>query len=459
MDERRANIDLAFRNGLKDYEVLPPPDVWISIDKRLDRKEKPVFLIRAAASLAVLMLLGSLAYFWVAKKPEPKGTFLFAADQESTGPIYTIAGKNDAAIRKLAVASPALTPAPLVAHVPSEPVEQVADQTPVRIANVIPEAGFRIPVKMNKRDIIKHGLGKIEKKEFYASASPSSSAPSLNVNSVNTLYQDYLYAASSESYTPTLKNRWSVSTLASPTYYGKITSGSDQLTKQISESEQKVVTYSGGIAVAYKLNKRFSIQSGLFYSSMGQELEGISSYAGFQKYDRTKGDNNFVILTSAGRVTTNNPDVFLSADMNNARLITSYNKDVFGPQKASLDYLNNSVRQSFSYLEVPVYVKYKVIDRTVDVNLIGGMSYNLLVNNSVYTVIDGSKYMIGTTEGLNSFAISSSVGMDLEYNFSGKFSLNIEPTFRYYMNAFNNSANSQFHPYSFGVFSGITYRF
>ena len=26
MSEKGANIDLVFRNGLKDYEVLPPPE-------------------------------------------------------------------------------------------------------------------------------------------------------------------------------------------------------------------------------------------------------------------------------------------------------------------------------------------------------------------------------------------------------------------------------------------------
>ncbi len=87
------------------------------------------------------------------------------------------------------------------------------------------------------------------------------------------------------------------------------------------------------------------------------------------------------------------------------------------------------------------------------------LSYNLLVDNSVYTVIDGNKYMIGSTEGMNMFTVSSSVGMGVEYKFSGKLSLNLEPTFRYYLNTFNNVIGSQFHPYSFGIFSGISYKF
>ena len=89
-------------------------------------------------------------------------------------------------------------------------------------------------------------------------------------------------------------------------------------------SEQSVVSYSGGVALAYNVNKRFSIQSGLFYSSVGQEIDGINSFAGFQKYDNTKGDHNFEVLTTNGTVFTNNADVFLFADGNSDRIITNY---------------------------------------------------------------------------------------------------------------------------------------
>jgi hypothetical protein len=213
------------------------------------------------------------------------------------------------------------------------------------------------------------------------------------------------------------------------------------------------------VTLAYKVSKRLSVQSGLIYSSVGQELDGISSFAGFQKYDKTKGDHNFEVLTTNGKITTSNADVFLADNSNSNRVITSYNKDVFDPQKASLDYVSNTMKQTFSYLELPVFLRYKVIDKTIDFNLIGGLSYNMLINNSVYTVIDGTKYMIGTTEGLNMFSISSSLGMGMEYKFSDKFSMNLEPTFRYYLNTFNNSEASQVHPYSFGIFTGLSYKF
>ena len=85
-----------------------------------------------------------------------------------------------------------------------------------------------------------------------------------------------------------------------------------------------------------------------------------------------------------------------------------------------LEYINNTLRQSLSYLEVPIILRYKIVDKTLDFNLIGGVSYNMLLDNSVYTIVEGGKYPIGATDGLNFLTISSSLGMGMEYNLSNK---------------------------------------
>ena len=61
MDERGANIDLIFRNGLKDYEVLPPQDVWDKIQPAV-KKKSYLFLFRYAAAVLIIMSLGFLVW-------------------------------------------------------------------------------------------------------------------------------------------------------------------------------------------------------------------------------------------------------------------------------------------------------------------------------------------------------------------------------------------------------------
>ncbi len=444
MDERKANIDLAFRNGLKDYEVLPPSDVWNSINGRLTRRRRPVYLLRAAAFLAIAVTMSLLAYLWTGNKAFMTDPGVMALNEESSSPLNRM-NASPQFTKKKSVSQKAR-----IVQTPVRDATEIYSAAPANIslpssAMIIPETNLKLPLKTASLDNTIHHQSALTKTEKEI----------LPIVNVTTDYRDYLV----DENTSDKNSHWSIAALATPTYYGKFNTGSDELSQQLQASEQAVFSYSGGVALTYNLNKRFSIQSGLFYSSVGQDVNGINSFSGFNKYDNTKGDHNFEVLTTNGNVVTNNSDVFLFADGSSERLITSFNKDVFDPQKASLDYINNTMRQNFSYLELPVFLKYKFIDRTVDFNLIGGFSYNFLVNNSVYTVVDGNKYMIGTTEGINMFSLSSSLGMGMEYNISNKLSLNLEPTFRYYMNNFNNVAGSHFHPYSFGIFSGISYKF
>jgi hypothetical protein len=209
---------------------------------------------------------------------------------------------------------------------------------------------------------------------------------------------------------------------------------------------------------AYRISKKLSVQSGLYYTSIGQEIENIYSFSGFGRFDNAKSDHNFEVLTSGGVIYTENNDVFL-LDNSGERVLTRYTNDVFDPAKANLSPVNNSLHQTFSYLEMPLILRYKLIDKSIDFNLIGGLSYNLLVNNSVHTFIDGKKYSVGETEGLNPFMVSSSVGMGMEYGLTRKISLNLEPMFRYYLNPFSEMPGVKTHPYSFGVFSGLFYKF
>ncbi|MBK7712246.1 MAG: hypothetical protein IPJ37_15740 [Bacteroidales bacterium] len=90
MDERRANIDLAFRNGLKDYEVLPPPDAWMNIDSRIARKDKPAYFLRAAAFLAIAMTMSVLAYRWIGKTSSMLDNSVMALSEESSAPFFLI---------------------------------------------------------------------------------------------------------------------------------------------------------------------------------------------------------------------------------------------------------------------------------------------------------------------------------------------------------------------------------
>ena len=445
MDERWANIDLVFRNGLKDFEVLPPPEVWDSIEPSIKVKPRPFIFLRAAAMIAVLLTISFLAYRWsreISKVPDEQ---LMAFEIDTFTPVI--------------IPAVGVLPVKALASVEGKEKDLV---TPFQESLISEIAETSIP-RENVNSFLSEGLITSETNNLSFSRSFPTSVPVLtNMTASNkksieltTVIPEYI----PDITTTKGSERWSIGAMASPTYYSSFNSDNNDISRQMAASEQSVVSYSGGVALSYKLNKRFSIQTGLYYSSLGQEIDGINSFGGFQKYDYTKGDYNFAVLTSSGTVHIDNADVFVISTSPGERILTAYTNDVFDPDKANLEYINNTLIQNFSFLELPVVLRYKIVDKTIDINMIGGISYNMMVNNSVYTMVDGGKYPVGRTEGLNLINLSSSLGMGLEYNFSKKLSLNLEPTFRYYLNTFNEPAGTTIHPYSFGVFSGISYRF
>lgn len=436
MADKQANIDLVFRNGLREYEVLPPPEVWNSIRPSIRKKYYPFLLLRVAAMAILLVSVSILAYQLTRQTTVPFDTGFLAYDQESSRPEETSVDAS-ASVPVSDTGDEAVTSERIPDQSPSLPVSL----SPVQQA-MIPDQG----VTVLNREVNKEGLSgsltsifiRQPEPEFFPGYNPAQvPAPAPAAEKIN---------------------RWSLTAMASPTYQSALAKGSGDMAREILSSEQTNFSYTGGLSFSYRISDKFSIQSGLYYSSLGQEVGGISAFGGFGDYIYSKGDHNFEVMTSSGLVYTDNADVFLF-DGVGGRVHSRYNDDSFDPAKASLKYLNSSIHQNFSYLEMPLFLRYKVVDGTVGFNLVGGFSYNVLVNNSVYAVYEGDKYRVGKTDGVSNFMLSSSLGMGLEYTVTNKLSLNLEPTFRYYLNPFSTLPGLKNHPYSIGVFSGLSYRF
>lgn len=443
MADKGANIDLLFRNGLRDFEVLPPAEVWSNIKPVIRKKQQPYVFLRNAAMIAVVLSLSFLTYKWGKETSSTFSLPQLAINEENA---FIQPSSASAARSAVSTEYDRLISATDKAVTLNEPLNDNEASVPVIDDYKISQA---------QTDFLAESSGrKIFERQFN---------PEIKSTPFEETYagQNYLYYSWPDAPVSDVEkktDKWSIAAMASPSYFPKMTAGSDDLSQQINASEQTQISYAGGVAFSYKISKKLSIQSGLYYSSVGHELDGIHSFGGFQKYDYTKGDHNFEVLTSSGKVYTSNRDIFLM-DGYGDRVLTRYTNDIFDPVKADLKYLNSSLHQSFSYIEMPVILRYKLVDKALDVNLIGGLSYNLLVNNSVYTTIDGNRYVIGKTEGLNQIMFSSSIGMGMEYNLSDKFSLNLEPTFRYYINPFTEIQGVRIHPYSIGIFSGLSYKF
>ena len=444
MDERGANIDLLFRNGLKDYEVLPPPDVWNKIQPAVSKRPMLTWF-RAAAAVTILASLSFLT--WILSRDVTSENFNSYAvlDIPDSRPIRIAESLPVPVTKTEPVNTHSAVTIPerdqykpgIVVSDPKVLSGEIISDSRVSYGEIISERSATLP-----------GLDDIV--SVPEKADVSSVPRNFGIfNSGNNTPEDYSGVKFSE-------RRWSVSAMASPTYYSKLGKGNEEYLR-MAATENAGSSYAGGVGFSYKISKRISIQTGIYYSAYGQKIDGVSSFSGFNEYG-AKGHSSFEVLTSNGPVHTNNADVFLRSDAAD-KVASAFTNDVFDPYKAQLNYVTNSLIQNFSYIQMPVTLRYKLIDRTLDFNILGGISYDLLVGNTAFAKTDAGRYPIGNTEGLNSLLFSSSFGMGFEYNFSQKISLNLEPTLRYYLNPFNNTVGTMVHPYSIGVFSGFSYKF
>ena len=101
---------------------------------------------------------------------------------------------------------------------------------------------------------------------------------------------------------------------------------------------------------------------------------------------------------------------------------------------------------------------YKILDKKIGIEVIGGMSTLVLNKNNISLVSNGSEMVIGEANNLNNIHFSSNVGLGFNYNFLKSFQFNFQPVFKYQINTFNSNSGN-FKPYIVGLYSGISFSF
>lgn len=435
MFEREPNIDIVFRNGLKDLEVLPPAGVWETIPPVTLKRRRFSSVAMTAAGVATLMVLSLLAT-WYARTSTPRLRTQMAA----------LIDESNAIVRADLIKSA------LIIHGSPESILSSAEPGPRFSVHESPIAHNTDPTLPN-----------IAKNDSHTLKEDIGTAAGEKEGDVWVLFPDMtlsVYDPDPElTLTPKSRpagRRFSMGAAVSPAF-GVVSAGNSERAGELLSNEESVASYSTGVTFSYKLTPRFSIQSGIGVSSVGQLIEDVNVYAGLSDYYAAKGDYLYSVETASGTILSTNTDLFLADGRNRVSSFTL--GGLADVSKYRLDYVSGDIKQVFRYLEVPLVIRYKVVDRNVDMNISGGMAYGLLVSNVAFASNGSENVRIGRTEGVNLHSLSSQLGLGMEYNISGNIAFNVEPVFRYYLTPFSDLSSSISRPYSFGVFSGLSVRF
>jgi len=115
--------------------------------------------------------------------------------------------------------------------------------------------------------------------------------------------------------------------------------------------------------------------------------------------------------------------------------------------------------QVFEFMEIPLFVRYRVVDSKVGVELITGLNAGIVVGNKAYIENQYGLQNIGETQDISTVNISGTLGMGVNYALGKHFAVAVEPRFNYYLNSINNNESVEFRPYRIGFYTGVTYEF
>jgi len=461
MSEETKNIDKLFKEGLKGHKHPAPINAWNRLDEDLSRsaaRKKFVYFRWIAAAALILLAFGSGYFFGIYKVSN-----------------NTELAKNDNVPNKT-------TPTEIIDS--KEPTTQSETNHELRSKSILPlTIPERIIVQNTDREIIIENFDITEsldsESRYVSGINSMDKIPALSltiIEKVSDLSDDKLdiipkhetdvlkkeilaqntYLTGDYDYGDKVKKepKWALGAQFAPVVsyrdisisyeYGQPGNINDT-ESELNEIEDPLISYAGGVDVNYDVSSRWSFQSGMYFSRIGQVNNEALNF---------KQENNQFLLYA---INTSTGDISISFETipDHVKQFESQKKDTI--QSVNLE--NVRVVQNFDLFEIPFLVKYRILDKKFGISLSGGLSPAYLLKNSTILEVDNDKYDIGNSDNLNTMIVNTTLGLGLNYTVSNKISLNLEPTFKYSLSPINKNSQFNYHPYYFSWFTGIRYRF
>ena len=398
------NIDRLFQENLKDYEVFPPQKSWDAIDKRLvsnSKNRRLPFWVKISSIAALLVLFFSVGTIYFI--PQNNFTKNFLPKKDSS-----LGTSNEKDTLNTVTSSPDLT-AVKKKNSNSKVIQLNANETN-SIANNNEETITDVPEESNitKKSLNSFSLIDTENLAFTNAKKNSTAKPEI------------------------AQSKFTVATIFAPVYFNSFGSGSGADSQFNNNETSGGSSYSYGIKLAYQLNNKFSVQSGINLINLGQTT------------------NNVYIAPGVAVVS-----------FSNISSIPVLGKGDPNASKESIELANEngaSLNQVFGYIEIPVELKYNITEGKIGVNLVGGFSTLVLNKDEVFVETNSFSQSLGNSNNLRPLNFSGNFGVDVDYSIYKNLFINVSPMFKVQTNTFSKNSGS-IQSYYLGVYTGLNYKF
>lgn len=240
------------------------------------------------------------------------------------------------------------------------------------------------------------------------------------------------------------EHRWNIAPNVAPVYYSSLGNGSS-IDPSFTDNPQKGdVNMSYGVQVSYALSNRLSVRAGVNNVDLSYSTSDIVVGTG-------------PVSTALRSVNYGGKQIVTTA-IPRAAFNSNGSNGHFGGLNLKSTQGEALLIQNINYYEVPVELKFSILNSKLGVNLIGGVSTLFLGNNEISVKADNFNTVLGEANNLSDVSFTTNVGLGLDYKLSKKFTFNIEPMFKYQLNPYTDSSVN-FKPYYLGVYSGLSFKF
>ncbi|MCB0471503.1 MAG: hypothetical protein KDC56_00430 [Flavobacteriaceae bacterium] len=450
----KKNIDRLFQEKFKDYEVKPDPVVWQNIERKLNRNRRKKVLplwwrFAGVAAVLLLMMTISYRYFTPGKSdidPQEKQQQIIVDDHQNAtdnpnnqveigtntdiDPVDSDRNPGSkTADQKNPVAKQTNS------HLSPEPDPVIAEET--RSDNAIAAEQSHIADKPGKTNPVE-----IHENELKASEAIPEETLIATSDEKKDIEEELKNKSEEEiKLLDKTDKKWSVGSVISPIYYNSLSNGSPVDAALAGNTKNSLNTLAYGVKVDYQLSDRITLQSGIHNIAMGYRTDNVA-----------------VIITSKVFSNTNSN---INSNFDGAQVSTvstaQYYLDETSASRSSAD-LSGSMDQTLGYVEIPMEVKYNLLDRKLGINFIGGVSSYILYENNITMNTFSKKQNIGEASNINTLNFSGNLGLDFDYDLSKNIYINVSPMFKYQFNTYSKGSGG-FKPYLFGVYTGLNFRF
>ena len=484
----KKNLEQLFKENFRDFQEAPDQKVWASIETSLNNKKRkkqgiPIWwsLGGIAAALAVLLMLinpfveepkeesiisdrGNTALPYEPDNSIEKNSSNFIPSSTASEKQESVATTSDG--ESLEQKNNPVTSNNLGKNNATEITEKIAsaskmgglvEKTQEKSNSTTQSETFSVKENgslIDNRAITANDeTNKSIKDKIILETSKNTEKVASNEEKKDEVEKQSIYDAIEEQevleevVSENMTGKWSVGPSLAPVYFDASGDGSPIGPDFSSNSKSGNLNLSYGLTVAYEVGKNLRIRSGVHRVNYGYST-------------------NDVVFSSTLRAAYNNRIANIDYSQNSESIIVqSKDNAIKSPAISSKEIafneapsLNGKMVQQLGYIEVPLEINYAVLDKKFGVALIGGLSSLFLVDNSVLLESNNLVTEIGEANNINSLNFSANVGMGLNYHFSPKIRINVEPVLKYQLNTFSN-VSGNFQPYSIGVYSGFSFRF